>query len=131
MSVPVFNLPASAPIATEGTEQQLHRSIKDWEGFEGLGLPKAIFFKSSKITSPQFLASNPLIAKLKQRGRVVAYGYQRANRAKDHGEPLVQKKFSIRQSLAAALESYAEKTGRPQVELVESALGAYLADNQH
>lgn len=108
------------------TDRNLHSSIKDWDGYESLKLPKSVFFKASKITSPDFLEANPLVVKVRQNRRIIAYGYQRANRAKDHGEPLVQKRFGIRQSLADALESRAESEKVPQVELVERALAAFL-----
>ncbi|NEQ45614.1 MAG: hypothetical protein F6K00_19545 [Leptolyngbya sp. SIOISBB] len=120
-----FTIPPSVELNTE-SDRKLHESIKLWDGYEAIRLPKAVFFKSNKITSKDFLESNPLICKVKQHRRIVAYGYQRANRAKEHGEPLVQKKFGIRQSLADALEAESNRTGKPQVELVEIAVAALL-----
>ena len=126
MPTPVFNISAKADLDTS-SDRHFHQSLKSWEGYEGLGLPKSVFWKLDKITSKAFLERNPLIAKVKYRGKL-HYGYGRANRAKEHGEALVQKKFSIRQSLADALAQRAKEEKLSQTELVEQALGALLGE---
>lgn len=118
-----IRLPPSAPIDIS-TDRKLHETVKAAPEYER-AFPKASFVKSSKITSKDFLQGNPLIGRVKW-GRKTFYVYSRANRAADHGEPLVAKKFSIRKSLADSLEAMAARSGEPQVQLVEQALSLYL-----
>jgi hypothetical protein len=123
-SPPIFTIPTAAAIDTS-SDRALHESIKAWEGYEAMGLPAKTFWKRSKIGSPDFVRDNPLIAKLRHQRRIIAYGYQRANRAKD-AAPLVQKRFGLQADTAAALEAAAADQGLPQVEIVERAIAAYL-----
>lgn len=120
-----FSIPKDVVLDSD-SDRTLHRSIKNWNDYESLGLAKTVFFKRQKITSKIFLGSNPLVCKVKQSRKIVAYGYQRANRAKEHGEPLIRKEFKIRESLATALKEHAKSSDKPETEIAEIALAKYL-----
>jgi hypothetical protein len=124
-SIKEIRLPKDAAVDLT-SDRLFHESVKQYR--ESWGLPKACFFKlrDSRITSPEFLAQKPEIARIRQGRAVLGYAYQRANAAAEHGEPLVQKRFNLRESLAQKLTARADKEGLPQVTIVEQALDAWL-----